>query len=158
MDGEGVRQQNMPRHAQSSRENRFSRRLKKVHEEHLAPTNPPRPWTFTEIAEGTGLSVNYISRAFLGMIEYPGQDKLRALATFFDVSVDYFTREKEEDADADLVVTPGMMEALRKPYVRRFLLRAGDLGDEEWKLLDDLSDYARSLFKRGSEQQDKGLS
>jgi hypothetical protein len=33
-------------------------------------------------------------------IAYPGPDKLRALATFFEVHVDYFTQEREEAADA----------------------------------------------------------
>ena len=138
----------MPRHPQSPRVNRFSQRLNGLFEERLVPgSNPPRPWTLTEVAEKTGLSVGYLSRARLGGIDYPGRDKLKALADFFQVHVDYFTQERDAAAEAALL-SPGMIESLRRPEVRRVLLRAGELGDEELELMQHLMDYAQGLSKQ----------
>ncbi len=137
----------MPRQPQAPRENRFSQRLNKLFETRLASTDPPRPWTLTEVADATGLTVGYLSKARLGFIEYPGPDKLRALAKFFDVHVDYFTQEREEAADAALV-TPAELATLRQPGIEGLLRRAGKLGPDELRLLEDFMNYLDRRFKR----------
>ncbi len=139
----------MPRQPQSPRENRFSQRLNKLFETRLAPTDPPRPWTLTEVADATGLTVGYLSKARLGSIEYPGPDKLRALAKFFEVHVDYFTQEREEAASAALV-TPTVLATLSKPGIEALLRRAGKLGPDELRLLDDFMNYLDRRLKRNS--------
>lgn len=139
----------MPRHPRARKENRFSIRLNRLFEERLVPnSNPPRPWTLTEVSEQTGIGVGYLSRARLGQIEYPGPDKIRALAAFFGVHHDYFTQDREEAAEAALVLSPEMMETLSKPRMRQILLRAVELGPDELKLLEDMMAYAESLSKR----------
>jgi len=139
----------MPRQPQAPRENRFSRRLNKLFETRFAPTDPPRPWTLTEVADATGLTVGYLSKARLGSIEYPGPDKLRTLAKFFDVHVDYFTQEREDAADAALV-TPTVLATLSKPGMSALLRRAGKLGPDEMRLLDDFMNYLDRRLKRNS--------
>ena len=139
----------MPRQPQAPRENRFSQRLNKLFETRLAPTDPPRPWTLTEVADATGLTVGYLSKARLGSIEYPGPDKLRALAQFFEVHVDYFTQEREEAADAALV-TPTVLATLSKPGIEALLRRAGKLGPVELRLLNDFMNYLDRRLKRNS--------
>ncbi len=139
----------MPRQPQAPRENRFSQRLNKLFETRLAPTDPPRPWTLTEVADATGLTVGYLSKARLGSIEYPGPDKLRALAQFFEVHVDYFTQEREEAADAALV-TPTVLATLSKPGIEALLRRAGKLGPDELRLLNDFMNYLDRRLKRNS--------
>lgn len=130
----------MPRQPHSPRETRFSQRLNRLFETHLAPTTPPRLWTLTEVAEKTGLTVGYLSKARLGAIDYPGKDKLRPLADFFGVHVDYFTQEREDAADAALV-TPDMLATLSRSDVAALLTRAGKMGPEELRLLSDLMGY-----------------
>ena len=139
----------MPRQPQAPRENRFSQRLNKLFEIRLAPTDPPRPWTLTEVADATGLTVGYLSKARLGSIEYPGPDKLRALAQFFEVHVDYFTQEREEAAGAALV-TPTVLATLSKPGIEALLRRAGKLGPDELRLLNDFMNYLDRRLKRNS--------
>ncbi len=139
----------MPRQPQAPRENRFSQRLNKLFETRLAPTDPPRPWTLTEVADATGLTVGYLSKARLGSIEYPGPDKLRALAQFFEVHVDYFTQEREEAAGAALV-TPTVLATLSKPGIEALLRRAGKLGPDELRLLNDFMNYLDRRLKRNS--------
>jgi len=128
----------MPRQPQAPRENRFSQRLNKLFETRFAPTDPPRPYTLT---------IGYLSKARLGSIAYPGPDKLRALAKFFEVHVDYFTQEREEAADAALV-TPTVLATLRKPGMSALLRRAGKLGPDELRLVDDFVTYLNRRLKR----------
>ncbi len=137
----------MPRQPQSPRENRFSQRLNKLFETRFAPTDPPRPWTLTEVADATGLTVGYLSKARLGAIEYPGPDKLRTLAKFFEVHVDYFTQEREEAASAALV-TPTVLATLSRPGMSSLLKRAGNLGPDELRLLDDFMNYLDRRLRR----------
>ena len=137
----------MPRQPQAPRENRFSQRLNRLFETRFAPTDPSRPYTLTEVADATGLTIGYLSKARLGSIAYPGPDKLRALATFFEVHVDYFTQEREEAADAALV-TPTVLATLRKPGMSALLRRAGKLGPDELRLVDDFVTYLDRRLRR----------
>ena len=141
----------MPRQPQPSRENRFSQRLNQLFETRLAPTTPPRPWTLTEVAEQTGLTVGYLSKARLGFIEYPGRDKLKMLAEFFKVHVDYFTQEREE-AVGQAQVSPDLLRSMSKPGMASLFARAEKLGPAELELIDDLLTYIESRVKENKEQ------
>lgn len=66
----------------------FSERLDRLFK--IMRPDHPEEWTLREVAEGTGLSISYLSVLRRGERDNPSRDQIEALAAFFKVSPAYF--------------------------------------------------------------------
>ena len=102
-----------------------------------------RPYTLTEVAKGTGLSVPYLSILRKGTIASVQFERIEALARFFNVSLDYFSQEaKPVDTMDDL-----LRDALSKPLVREVALRAGKIGMAQRALVLQMLEHADQVLQ-----------
>ena len=107
----------------------------------LAPEG--RPYTLTEVAKGTGLSVPYLSILRKGTISAVPFQRAAALARFFHVPLDYFSQEGPPvDTLDDLA-----REALAKPLVRDVMLRAGKVGTVQRALILQMLEHADQVLQ-----------
>jgi len=107
----------------------------------LAPSG--RPYTLTEVAKATGMSVPYLSILRKGTIDAVSFQRVVALARFFHVPLDYFSQEGPPvDAMDDLV-----REALTKPLVPEVTLRAGKVGTVQRALVLQMLEHAEQVLQ-----------
>ena len=107
----------------------------------LAPAG--RPYTLTEVAKATGMSVPYLSILRKGTIDAVSFQRVVALARFFHVPLDYFSQEGPPvDAMDDLV-----REALTKPLVPEVTLRAGKVGTVQRALVLQMLEHAEQVLQ-----------
>lgn len=107
----------------------------------LAPGG--RPYTLTEVARGTGMSLPYLSILRKGMIAKVPFQRVATLAKFFHVPLDYFD---QEGAPVDMVDTL-VQDALAKPLVRDVVLRAGRLGTTQLALVLQMLEHAEQVLQ-----------
>ena len=131
--------------------NRFDQELPKPREvaavlNHLFETRlSPEglPYTLTEVAKGTGLSVPYLSILRKGSIGSVQFERIEALARFFNVGLDYFSQTgPPEDTMDDLI-----RDALSKPLVREVALRAGKIGTAQRALVLQMLEHADQVLQ-----------
>jgi transcriptional regulator with XRE-family HTH domain len=102
-----------------------------------------RPYTLTEVAKATGLSVPYLSILRKGTISAVPVQRAAALARFFHVPLDYFSQEEPPvDTMDDLT-----REALAKPLVREVMLRAGSIGTVQRALVLQMLEHAEQVLQ-----------
>ena len=102
-----------------------------------------RPYTLTEVAKATGMSVPYLSILRKGTIGTVSLHRAAVLARFFHVSLDYFSQEEPPvDTMVDLV-----REALAKPLVRDVALRAGKVGTVQRALVLQMLEHAAQVLQ-----------
>jgi len=102
-----------------------------------------RPYTLTEVAKATGLSVPYLSILRKGTISAVPVQRAAALARFFHVPLDYFSQEGPPvDTLDDLA-----REALAKPLVRDVMLRAGKVGTVQRALILQMLEHADQIVQ-----------
>ena len=102
-----------------------------------------RPYTLTEVAKGTGLSVPYLSMLRKGSIASITVGRMEALANFFHVSLDYFRLSAIPDDTMDDLIR----DALAKPHVREIALRAGKVGAAQRALILQMLEHADQLMQ-----------
>jgi transcriptional regulator with XRE-family HTH domain len=107
----------------------------------LAPEG--RPYTLTEVAKATGMSVPYLSILRKGTISAVPFQRVAALARFFHVSLDYFSQEGPPVDTMDALVR----EALAKPLVREVALRAGKVGTAQRALVLEMLAHADKVLQ-----------
>lgn len=91
-------------------------------------TSRGRPYTLTEISEGTGLSVPYLSNVRKGNIAAVPFERVVKLARFFGVPLEYFSSEELPLPDVPSAdASPPVSSTIDEPV----LLRSGALGPEE---------------------------
>src|SRR5262245_18831452 len=102
-----------------------------------------RPYTLTEVAKATGMSVSYLSILRKGTIGAVAFQRVAALARFFHVPLGYFDQEGPPvDTMDDLV-----REALTKPLVRDVTLRAGKVGTVQRALVLQMLAHADQVLQ-----------
>jgi len=102
-----------------------------------------RPYTLTEVAKATGMSVPYLSILRKGTIGAVAFQRVAALARFFHVPLEYFDQEGPPvDTMDDLV-----REALTKPLVRDVTLRAGKVGTVQRALVLQMLAHADQVLQ-----------
>jgi len=102
-----------------------------------------RPYTLTEVAKATGMSVPYLSILRKGTISAVSFQQVVALARFFHVPLDYFNQEGPPvDTMDDLV-----REALTKPLVPEVTLRAGKVGTVQRALVLQMLEHAEQVLQ-----------
>ncbi len=115
--------------------------LNHLFETRLSPKG--RPYTLTEVAKGTGLSVPYLSILRKGTIASVHFERIEALARFFNVSLDYFSQAATPvDTMDDL-----LRDALSKPLVREVALRAGKVGTAQRALVLQMLEHADQVLQ-----------
>ncbi|HVC82154.1 MAG TPA: XRE family transcriptional regulator [Chloroflexota bacterium] len=120
----------------------FAKRLNQLFESAL--TDSGRPYTLTEVAQATGLSVSHLSILRSGKItSVPSFDRVEALARFFNVNIDFFSKHpRTSEIDEE------MRRTLSKPLVRDVALRAGSMGMPERALVLQMMEQADLLLAR----------
>ena len=119
----------------------FAVLLNHLFDTRLAPQG--RPYTLTEVSKATGMSVPYLSVLRKGTIGAVPFHRVEALARFFHVPLDYFSREGPPvDSLDDLV-----REALAQPLVRELTLRAGKIGVAQRALVLQMLEHADSVLQ-----------
>jgi len=109
-----------------------------------------RPYTLTEVAKATGLSVPYLSILRKGTIDAVAFQRVAALARFFHVPLAYFDQKGPPvDTEDDLV-----REALAKPLVRDVALRAGKVGVVQRALVLQMLEHADQVLQALPEPPD----
>jgi hypothetical protein len=102
-----------------------------------------RPYTLTEVAKATGMSVPYLSILRKGTIDAVAFQRVAALARFFHVPLEYFDQKGPPvDTMDDLV-----REALAKPLVRDVALRAGKVGVVQRALVLQMLEHAEHVLQ-----------
>jgi transcriptional regulator with XRE-family HTH domain len=102
-----------------------------------------RPYTLTEVGKATGMSVPYLSILRKGTISAVPFHRVKALAQFFHVPLDYFSQEGPPiDTMDDLV-----REALAQPLVREVTLRAGKVGLAQRALVLEMLEHANQVLQ-----------
>lgn len=87
-----------------------------------------KPANSSMIAEGTGLSIKYVTDLRSGKRANPSEDVKRRIATFLGISVDYFNDpQRAEDIDAQLE----LVEALASTDLRRLAFRGQGLSSRD---------------------------
>jgi transcriptional regulator with XRE-family HTH domain len=115
--------------------------LNHLFETRLSPEG--RPYTLTEVAKGTGLSVPYLSILRKGTIGSVQFERIEALARFFHVPLDYFSQDAPPvDTIDDLI-----RDALAKPLVREVALRAGKIGMAQRALVLQMLEHADQVLQ-----------
>jgi transcriptional regulator with XRE-family HTH domain len=119
---------------------------------HLFATVHPagrRPYTLREVADAinaeagsTIISVSYLSQLRAGQRTEPSHSRLRAIARFFGVDVDYFSGDVPAD-DADLQAE--FLAAMRDAGVRSIALRAHGLSESSLAAVRAVIENARRL-------------
>ena len=109
-----------------------------------------RPYTLTEVAKATGMSVPYLSILRKGTIDAVAFQRVAALARFFHVPLAYFDHKGPPvDTEDDLV-----REALAKPLVREVALRAGKVGVVQRALVLQMLEHADQVLQALPESPD----
>jgi transcriptional regulator with XRE-family HTH domain len=101
-----------------------------------------RPYTLKEVADGSGVSVQYLSQLRNGDRTDPSHSKLSAIARFFGVPVGYFSddatfRRTDEELQA--------LALMRDSGIRDLALRAAGLSEHSLALVTALAEKARRL-------------
>lgn len=103
-----------------------------------------RPYTLTEVAKATNMSVPYLTILRKGRISAVPFQRVEALARFFNVPLEYFSQEgPPADTMDDLV-----REALAKPLVREVALRAGKIGMAQRALILQMLERADQVLQQ----------
>jgi hypothetical protein len=127
--------------ADQQQSRQFAALLNHLFETRLTPEG--RPYTLTEVSNGTGLSVPYLSILRKGTIGEVGFPRVVALARFFHVPLEYFSQEGPPvDTMDDLV-----RDALAKPLVREVTLRAGKVGTVQRALVLQMLEHAEQVLQ-----------
>jgi len=107
----------------------------------LAPSG--RPYTLTEVAKATGMSLPYLSILRKGAICAVSFQRVEALARFFHVPLDYFSQEGPPVDTMDALVR----DALAQPLVREVALRAGKVGTAQRALVLQMLEHADCVLQ-----------
>jgi len=102
-----------------------------------------RPYTLTEVAKATGMSVPYLSILRKGTIGAVSFQRVVALAQFFHVPLDYFNQEGPPVDQMD----DRIREALTKPLVPEITLRAGQVGTVQRALVLQMFAHAEQVLQ-----------
>jgi transcriptional regulator with XRE-family HTH domain len=119
---------------------------------HLFATVHPRdrkPYTLREVADAinaeagaTIISVSYLSQLRAGRRTEPSHSRLVAIARFFGVDVDYFSKDvPSEDADQQIE----FLTAMRDAGVRSIALRVHGLSESSLAAVRAVIENARRL-------------
>lgn len=106
-------------------------------------TDSGRPYTLTEVSRATGMSVPYLSILRKGTIASVPFERVEALARFFKVPLDYFSRDTPPADPMDDIVR----RALSKPLVREVALRAGQMGMAQRALVLQMMQHADQVLQ-----------
>jgi len=115
-------------------------------------TDSGRPYTLSEVSQGTGMSVSYLSILRKGNIGAVPFERVDALARFFRVPLDYFS---QTEAPVD-TLDDEMRHTLNKPLVREVALRAGGMGMAERALILEMMEHAERVLEESRRTSEPG--
>ena len=136
----------------------FAELLNHLFATHLSPEG--RRFTLRDVCEGTGgkLSIAYLSLLRRGgSVGFPSADKVKALADFFGVSIDYFVGSATNE-DGQPGLTESLQQALSNPEVRDIALRASSLDPAERQFFIQMLEQAFRLHEHRNAVQNARTS
>ena len=107
------------------------------------------------------LSAPYLHALRSGRIEKPGLDKMRLLADFFGVDLNYFSPPSAGEPPSTGISTEmerAVRQAMEQPLLREISLGVGELDDEEQLALLTLINKARARAARDHEAREGASS
>ena len=113
-----------------------------------------KPYTLREVAQGTGISIGYLSEARRGNIENPSLDKLLLLARFFDVNPTVFVEPvPHEGGGGEGVSRDGARETLspttgKEQVVKQIAFRAETFSEVELSMVREMMDVIERYRSR----------
>jgi transcriptional regulator with XRE-family HTH domain len=118
-----------------------------------------KPYTLREVAQGTGISIGYLSEARRGTIENPSLDKIELLARFFGVHPSIFLEpgpaESNTKGGSDEIADT-LRQALAQPLVGQIALRAGAFSEVErsmiLEIMDKVEQWSTELAAKNAER------
>lgn len=103
-----------------------------------------KPYTLRDVAQGTGISIGYLSEARRGNIENPSIDKIELLARFFGVNPGIFLEPGPSDpampAGGGDAIPDALRHALTQPLMDQIVLRAGAFSEVERSMILEIMD------------------
>lgn len=120
-----------------------------------APNGRPYSLSAVSLATNNQLSAPYLHALRNGHIDKPGIDKMRLLADFFGVDLDYFSPSTVEPSATDVPVEEeeAIRRAMADPLLREISLGVSELDDEEKMALLTLVAKARARATRQEERR-----
>jgi len=122
----------------------FAAVLNMLFRERLKTTEDGRqqPYKLREVAQGTGISIGYLSDARHGNIDNPSLDKLLLLATFFGVSPTVFVEPLPHDgtSPADIGNENERVPIGKKQAVQHIAFRAEGFSEVELAMVREVMD------------------
>lgn len=120
----------------------FAAVLNKLFRMRLKTTEDGRtkPYTLREVAQGTGISIGYLSEARHGNIENPSLDKLLLLARFFDVSPTIFLEPLPQGEGSPAVTRTESGISSKEQAVRHIAFRAEGFSEVELAMVREVMD------------------
>ncbi len=107
-------------------------------------------YTLREVADGTGISIAFLSEARHGHKENPPKEFIEELAAFFGVPPAFFFGPLPQSTRS---IEAAIQEAFAKPAMGRILLRAGGYTEVEREMLLDLMDSVDKAIGRKNNQE-----
>lgn len=109
---------------------------------HLKMTDEGRQkaYTLREVAQGTGISIGYLSEARRGNIENPSLDKLLLLAKFFSVSATVFLEPAPSQNTSYNRAQEAPTPTNREQAVRQIAFRAESFSEVELAMVREMMD------------------
>jgi transcriptional regulator with XRE-family HTH domain len=141
--------QQVEQQGKTGQSRQFAKLLNHLFQTHL--TDSGRPYTLSEVSQGTGMTVPYLSILRKGNIGAVPFDRVEMLARFFRVPLDYFSQEGPPLDTLD----DEMRHTLSKPLVREVALRAGGMGMAERALILQMMEHAEKVL--GEAKRTDGL-
>ncbi len=100
-----------------------------------------RPYRLREVAQGTGISIGYLSDARHGNIDNPSLDKLLLLARFFGVSPTVFLEPLPQgEGSPDVTRGESSVSSSKEQAVRHIAFRAEGFSEVELAMVREVMD------------------
>jgi len=99
-----------------------------------------KPYTLREVAQGTGISIGYLSEARRGNIENPSLDKLLLLARFFDISAAVFLEPTPSQYTSYNRAQEAPALSNKEQVVRQIAFRAESFSEVELDMVREMMD------------------
>ena len=111
----------------------------------MAMKNPRtgKPYTVADVARDTGLSASAVTQIKTGAKPNPTLKTVEALAEYFGVQTDYFTKQMDEERVRKVIAALEMLDAAESAGVQALFARASGLSDQSLEMVKAVIETAR---------------
>ncbi|OIJ91675.1 helix-turn-helix domain-containing protein [Streptomyces colonosanans] len=111
----------------------------------MAMRNPRtgKPYTAADVARATGISASAIAQLKAGTKPNPTLSTVEALADYFGVQTDYFSKRMDEDRVQRVVAALELLDMAENAGVQALFARASGLSEQSLEMVKAVIDTAR---------------